>query len=231
MSTIQTNTVPTSLMTTMNGTAATTNSTQAAQNQFLTLLTAQMQNQDPSNPMDNAQITTQLAQLSTVQGITQLNTSVNTLNTNFQASQGLQAANMIGHGVLVPGNTINLSTNTNSSGTSTTAGAFGLNLPQNITGGTVQITNAAGAVVKTISLGALTQGVQPLSWDGTTDSGGTAPVGNYSYSVTASSGTSSVTPTNLEFGMVSSVSSGAQGVTLNLASLGSAAMSSVVQIF
>lgn len=231
MSTIQTNTVPTSLLTTMNGTQTTTNATQDAQNQFLTLLTAQMQNQDPSNPMDNAQITSQLAQLSTVQGISQLNTSVNTLNSNFQAAQSLQAANMIGHGVLVPGNTITLQTSTSSTGASSTAGAYALNLPQNITSGTVSITNAAGAVVKTIQLGSLSQGIQNLSWDGSTDAGGTAPAGNYSYSVTAAAGSSSVTPTSLEFGMVSSVSTGTSGVTLNLANLGSTAMSNVVQIF
>jgi len=234
MSTIQTNanTVPTSLLTTMNGKPAATNSIQDAQNQFMTLLTTQMKNQDPLNPMDNAQVTSQLAQLSTVTGINQVNASINAMNANFQASQSLQAANMIGHGVFVPGNSIALTTTTNSSGVSTTGGAFGLNLPQNITGGTVKITNAAGAVVKTINLGSLPQGVQTLSWDGSTDSGGAAPVGNYSYSVTATSGTASVTPTNLEFGMVSSVSSGSQGVTLNLANnLGSAAMNSVVQIF
>ncbi|MFZ6725475.1 flagellar hook assembly protein FlgD [Undibacterium sp. MH2W] len=231
MSTIQTNTVPTSLMTTMNGTPSTTNSIQSAQNQFMTLLTTQMKNQDPLNPMDNAQVTSQLAQLSTVTGINQVNASINAMNSNFQASQSLQAANMIGHGVLVPGNSVALTTTTNASGVSSTAGVLGLNLPQNITSGKVSITNAAGQVVKTIDLGSMSQGVQTVSWDGSTDAGGAAPAGTYSYSVTAASGASAVTPTKLEFGMVSSVSSGSQGVTLNLANLGAAAMSSVVQIF
>ncbi|MFZ6848443.1 flagellar hook assembly protein FlgD [Undibacterium sp. RuRC25W] len=231
MSTIQTNSVDPTLLTTMNGTKASTNTIQAAQDQFMTLLTTQMKNQDPLNPMDNAQVTSQLAQLSTVTGINQVNASINAMNANFQASQSLQAANMIGHGVLVPGNNIALTTTTNSAGVSATGGAYGLNLPQNISGGTVAITNAAGAVVKTINLGALSQGVQTLSWDGSTDSGGTAPAGTYSYTVKAASGASSVTPTNLEFGMVSSVSTSSQGVTLNLANLGSVAMNTVVQIF
>jgi len=218
-------------MTTMNGTPSTTNSIQSAQNQFMTLLTTQMKNQDPLNPMDNAQVTSQLAQLSTVTGINQVNASINAMNSNFQASQSLQAANMIGHGVLVPGNSVALTTTTNASGVSSTAGVLGLNLPQNITSGKVSITNAAGQVVKTIDLGSMSQGVQTVSWDGSTDAGGAAPAGTYSYSVTAASGASAVTPTKLEFGMVSSVSSGSQGVTLNLANLGAAAMSSVVQIF
>src|SRR5450830_1920890 len=225
MSTIQTNSVDPTLLTTMNGTKASTNTIQAAQDQFMTLLTTQMKNQDPLNPMDNAQVTSQLAQLSTVTGINQVNASINAMNAN------LQAANMIGQGVLVPGNNIALTTTTNSAGVSATGGAYGLNLPQNISGGTVAITNAAGAVVKTINLGALSQGVQTLSWDGSTDSGGTAPAGTYSYTVKAASGASSVTPTNLEFGMVSSVSTSSQGVTLNLANLGSVAMNTVVQIF
>ncbi|MBC3860679.1 flagellar hook assembly protein FlgD [Undibacterium jejuense] len=231
MSTIQTNTVDPSLLATMNGAKAQANSIQTAQNQFMTLLTTQLKNQDPLNPMDNAQVTSQLAQLSTVTGINQVNASINAMNANFQAGQSLQAANMIGHGVLVPGNSIELTKTTNAAGASTTAGAYGLNLPQNISGGTVTITNAAGAVVKTINLGQMSQGVQTLSWDGSTDAGGVAPEGKYSYSVKASSGASAVTPTNLEFGMVSSVSAGAQGVSLNLANLGSVAMNSVVQIF
>ncbi|MFZ6693527.1 flagellar hook assembly protein FlgD [Undibacterium sp. SXout20W] len=231
MSTIQTNSVDPTLLAAMNGTKSSANTIQSAQDQFMKLLTTQLKNQDPLNPMDNAQVTSQLAQLSTVTGINQVNASINAMNANFQASQSLQAANMIGHGVFTPGSNISLTTTTNSAGVNSTAGAFGLNLPQNISGGTVSITNAAGAVVKTINLGSMQQGVQTLSWDGSTDSGGTAPTGTYSYAVKAVSGASPVTPTNLEFGMVSSVSANSQGVTLNLANLGSVAMNSVVQIF
>src|SRR5215467_5754674 len=73
------------------------------QKRFLTLLVTQIQNQDPLNPMDNAQVTTQLAQLSTVSGIGQLNTTMQSLAASFSATQTLQSAALIGHNVMVAG--------------------------------------------------------------------------------------------------------------------------------
>src|SRR5581483_11797495 len=111
--------VSSDLLTAMNGTSSSSstttssssldnNSPDAIQNRFLTLLIAQMKNQDPSNPMDNSQLTTQMAQLSTVSGISQLNNSLSTLMSNLNSSQALSTANMIGHSVLAPGNSIQL---------------------------------------------------------------------------------------------------------------------------
>src|SRR4051812_9579365 len=79
-------------------------SVEADQDKFMTLLVTQLKNQDPMNPLDNAQLTSQLAQLSTVTGINKLNTTLETLKSSYQSSESLQAANMIGHGVLVEGN-------------------------------------------------------------------------------------------------------------------------------
>ena len=226
MSTIQTNTVDPALLATMNGTnnstSSTTSSIQDAQNNFMTLLVTQMQNQDPLNPMDNAQVTSQMAQLSTVTGINQLNASVNALTSSFQTSQNLQAANMIGHTVLAPGNGINLSGG---------KAIYGVSLPMNADTVTVQVTNSSGQVVRTINAGALSQGNNNLSWDGKTDSGATAPDGSYTFSVTASSAGTNVATTSLEFGSVSSVSATSSGVKLNLANLGQVNMSDVIQIF
>src|SRR3990172_3775053 len=73
------------------------------QDRFLKLLVTQMKNQDPLNPMDNAQVTSQMAQLSTVTGIDQLNVTLQALSDSMVPNQTLQAATMIGHGVLVPG--------------------------------------------------------------------------------------------------------------------------------
>ena len=72
-------------------------------NRFLTLLVTQLQNQDPLNPLDNAQVTSQLAQLSTVNGINKLNDTMSGLVASFGASQYLQASNLVGHDVMVPG--------------------------------------------------------------------------------------------------------------------------------
>jgi flagellar basal-body rod modification protein FlgD len=79
-----------------------------AADRFLKLLVAQMQNQDPLNPMDNAQVTSQMAQISTVNGIQQLNTTVEGLSGQFVQMQALQGAALVGHDVVVPGKTLDI---------------------------------------------------------------------------------------------------------------------------
>src|SRR3954447_4241819 len=81
-----------------------TSATEALQDRFLKLLVTQMKNQDPLNPMDNAQVTSQMAQINTVSGIQTLNTTVQSLNTQFVQMQALQGAALVGHDVTVKGN-------------------------------------------------------------------------------------------------------------------------------
>lgn len=76
------------------------------QNNFLTLLVAQLRNQDPTNPLDNAELTTQLAQISTLSGIENLNTTLGSISSQLTTSQNLQATTLVGHGVMIDGNTI-----------------------------------------------------------------------------------------------------------------------------
>ncbi|EDW1388237.1 flagellar hook assembly protein FlgD, partial [Salmonella enterica subsp. enterica] len=76
------------------------------QSSFLTLLVAQLKNQDPTNPLQNNELTTQLAQISTVSGIEKLNTTLGAISGQIDNSQSLQATTLIGHGVMVPGTTI-----------------------------------------------------------------------------------------------------------------------------
>src|SRR3546814_4518302 len=78
------------------------------QDRFLTLLVTQLQNQDPLNPMDNAQVTSQIAQLSTVNGINQLNNTLLALSGQMDVSQSMPDAALIGKDVLVPGTKISL---------------------------------------------------------------------------------------------------------------------------
>src|SRR5690606_7689484 len=80
----------------------------STQDRFLTLLVTQLRNQDPLNPMDNAEVTSQIAQLSTVNGINQLNNTLLALSGQMNVSQSMQAANLIGKAVLVPGDKIRL---------------------------------------------------------------------------------------------------------------------------
>lgn len=76
------------------------------QSSFLTLLVAQLKNQDPTNPMENNELTSQLAQISTVSGIEKLNTTLGSISGQIDNSQSLQASNLIGHGVMIPGTTV-----------------------------------------------------------------------------------------------------------------------------
>ena len=221
MSTVQTNQVSTSLLNTVNGTSTATSSTQEAQDRFMKLLVTQMKNQDPLNPLDNAQVTSQLAQLSTVTGIDKLNTTVESLITNVQSSQALQATNMIGHNVLVSGSTTTLS-----GGSS----LFGIELPASASSVTVTIRDSAGNAVRTMALGAVEAGTYPLQWDGKNDQGVAAADGTYKFEVSAKSAGQAVAATTLSMAQVAGVSNSTQGVQLKLSDATSIGLSDIKQI-
>jgi flagellar basal-body rod modification protein FlgD len=190
----------------------------------MNLLVAQLQNQDPLNPMDNSQMTAQLAQINTVQGIEQLNSTLQTLMGSYATSQTMQAASLVGHGILSAGNTLALA-----SGSS--AGA-GFTLDSAADSATVTITNSAGQVVHTATLSKLSSGINTFAWDGTTDSGTTAPAGNYSFSVKATANGKAVTSSPLKLSIVDGVSGGANsgsGSVLNT-STGTVSWSDVQQV-
>ncbi|HXA46308.1 MAG TPA: flagellar hook capping FlgD N-terminal domain-containing protein, partial [Burkholderiaceae bacterium] len=166
MTAITDNTVPASLLAKINGTSNSSSnpnaSISAAQNQFMTLLVTQMKNQDPLNPMDNSQMTSQLAQLSTVSGINTLNATVQSLLASYQSSQTLQATAMIGQNVLTPGNTMTLANG---------AAPFGINVTSAAGDVRVAIQDGTGKTIDTMDLGAQQVGSVPLAWNGTTSSG------------------------------------------------------------
>ncbi len=222
MSTIQTAAIDPSLQTTMNGNVTSKNAAQEAQDRFMTLLVTQMKNQDPLNPMDNAQVTSQLAQLSTVSGIDKLNSTVSSMNANFLAAQNLQSASMIGHGVVASGNSIALADGKS---------IFGIELPQAADKVAVTIRDAAGVAVKTMSMDAGKAGINMLTWDGVADTGATAVNGNYKFEVSASSAEKVLDAVPLSFGLVSSVTSSTQGAKLSVANIGDIGMADVKQIY
>lgn len=223
MTTVQPNTVSPDLLATMNGPKKTAaNTIEDAQNRFMTLLVTQMRNQDPLNPLDNAQVTSQLAQLSTVTGIDKLNATLEALQASYTASQSLQAANMIGHGVLVPGSSVQLSDG---------KAIFGVDVKESADNVQVTIRNGSGAAVRTIDLGGQQMGTTlPLAWDGKTNSGATAPDGAYTFEVTAVRDGKAVASAGLSFGEVASVTTGAQGVTLNVPGVGTVKLGDIRQI-
>ena len=123
------------------GFAAKTSTAAETQDRFLKLLVTQMKNQDPLNPMDNAQVTSQMAQLSTVTGIDKLNATLQALSDSMTSNQSLQAASMIGHGVLVDGKDVDLSDG---------AGYGGFELAQPVDRARVSVYDKAGGLGRRI---------------------------------------------------------------------------------
>lgn len=176
--------------TTTNTTSNTKNSVtdpNEAQNRFLKLLVAQLNNQDPMNPMDNAEMTSQMAQINTVTGIQQLNQTMQSMAGQFTAMQMLQGTSMIGRTVLTEGNTLGTAAN----GTHTAA----FDLEGSAANVKIQITTATGELVDTIDLGAGAAGRNYFTWDSTDKYSGDKS--QLRYSVQATNGASAVASTPL----------------------------------
>lgn len=207
-------------------------SVEADQDKFMTLLVTQMKNQDPLNPLDNAQVTSQLAQLSTVTGVNKLNATLESLKASYQSSEALQAANLIGHGVLVPGTNVQLTDG---------KGIMGIDLASAADRVQVEITDPrSGKVVQTIDMGAQQPGTVPIAWDGVPDSSQVGadgkPVtlrnGTYLIKVVAERNGETLTDAKtLSFDSVGSVTTSAKdGVKLNLPNLGVVSLADIKQI-
>jgi flagellar basal-body rod modification protein FlgD len=192
---------------------------------FLTLMLAQLKNQDPTSPVDSNEFLSQLASLSEVQGITQLNTSFASLSNSLVSSQALQASSLLGHQALVASST----------GTLSTAGATlsgAVSVPQTSSQVTLNITNSSGVLVQSINLGAQPAGLANYSWNGQMSNGSQAPAGAYTLNAQVAGVSGGTAITTLVNGTVDSVTMGAgtTGLTLNIAGLGSVPFSSVQQI-
>jgi flagellar basal-body rod modification protein FlgD len=226
MTTVQNSASIASLQAAMNGTSsttsATTDSVSETEDRFMKLLVAQMKNQDPLNPLDNAQVTSQLAQLSTVSGINKLNATLEAFQASQQVNQTYQAANMIGHGVFVAGSGVTLASSQAILGADLASGSDAVK---------VTILDSVGKTVHTMNLGAQKAGILSLAWDGKTDSGTTAADGQYSFTVAATSAGQKIDATALAFGQVASVTTGTSGVKLNVPSIGAVGMTDIHQIF
>jgi len=209
--------ISTDALNAINGTGTTTTATKndaGAADRFLKLLVTQMQNQDPLNPMDNAQITSQMAQISTVNGIETLNTTVQGLNTSLQQSQALQGAALVGHNVTVEGNTLAIANGT---------GIGGFELAGPADNVKVEILDTSGKVVDTLQLGAATTGTNSFSWD----AGDLPDATAYKFRVTAKSGAATVTSTPLMLDYVGAVSMNGSTLNLELARSGTVPYSDV----
>ena len=205
-----------------SNTSGTGNNAQDLQNQFLTMLVTQLKNQDPTNPMDNSQLTTQLAQINTLSGIEKLNTTLGSISGQISTSQSLQSSTLIGHGVMVNGGQVLVG-----NGTTT---PFGVELASASTGTSATIKDASGTVIDTVDLGALSAGVHTFSWDGKLTDGSVAPDGKYSVAIAASNGNTQLVAQPLNYAYVNGVSTANNTTKLDLGIMGSATLDDVRQI-
>ena len=179
----------------LGSTAAAKNTGAESQDRFLKLLVAQLNNQDPMNPMDNAQMTTQMAQINTVTGIEQVNQSIKDLASQMSAMQNMSAAQMIGRDVLVEGNELTLDGAGNARGTFDLSGSA-----ETVK---VEVLSAGGQLLDTQSLGPRTAGQHDFGFTSTS-----LPEGAR-FRISASQSGAAVAATELSVGRVVSVSADA----------------------
>jgi flagellar basal-body rod modification protein FlgD len=170
---------------------------------FLQLMTTQLQNQDPFNPVDDTQMIAQMAQFSSVEGISEMNTTLSSIASKLGATSTSDAMSYVGKTVLTPGNEALARTSGGIAGAVQLAG--------DASDVTVQISDQNGNVLKNIDLGAQSQGTVSYDWDGTTDAGAAAPGGPYKVSVSANQNGLSVGSQSLVWAPVESVSMPSSG--------------------
>jgi flagellar basal-body rod modification protein FlgD len=190
---------------------------EASQDRFLKLLVAQLNNQDPMNPMDNAQMTSQLAQINTVSGIQTLNDTMTSMASQIAALQSLQGSTTIGHEVLTEGSTVSVTDG---------VGKGSFDLSGNADTVKVEVRNAGGTLLGTVNMGALESGRQSFTWDASQY----ANAGELSFKVVATNGSTAVTSTALERNKVVSVSNDNNVLNLQLQNGESVAYSAVKAI-
>ena len=188
-----------------------------SQDRFLKLLVTQLKNQDPLSPMDNAQLTSQIAQINTVTGIATLNTSVQGLSSQFLQMQTLQGAALVGKDVIVPGNKLDIAAG---------AGQGGFELASAADAVKVEVMSPAGRVLDTLNLGAQSSGMHSFDWV----SGSYDNTGNLTFRVTATSGSTALGSTALMRDKVNAVSTSGDALMLELERAGRVAYSTVKAI-
>ena len=202
------------------------------QEDFVKLMTTQMNHQDPFKPMEDGQFLSQMAQFSAVSGLKDIKDSFLSLSESLKSSQALQASSMVGREVLVPGSNLQL----------TQAGIKGsVDLPVSTSNLKVTVQNKVGEVVHTIDLGDKQAGLVKFNWDGkreipakgdmpaTTEQ---VPFGEYTVKAEYEVDGELQAVNTMVTDKVESVSLGqqGQGITLNLANSGATAMSKVKEI-
>lgn len=149
----------------------TTGQNDLKQEDFLSLLTKQLAQQDPFKPVSNDQMIAQMASFATVDGIGKMNNQFESLNSSMTSNQALQASSLVGRDVLVPGAAGMKPDNAGMSAM--------VKVPQALDNLFVRIENAQGQLVRTLDVGAKPAGDAKVEWDGLDENGNPLPGGKY----------------------------------------------------
>jgi flagellar basal-body rod modification protein FlgD len=188
-------------------------------NEFLKLLVAQLNNQNPLKPQGNGEFIAQLAQFSSLEGIQQLNSSVSSMMSSFQSSQALQASSLVGRKVIVPSEKAVVDTSESFKASTV--------LPVSSSNVYVNVYDNSGSLVTRINLGEQAAGNVSFIWDGKDSSGNVAPPGTYKFEAQATYGSETKGLYTMLPANVDSVTLGGKELMLNLAGLGNVPLSQV----
>lgn len=195
---------------TQTGTSTLTGtSTTELQTNFLKMLTVQLQNQDPMNPMESAEMTSQLAQLNMVDGINTMNKTMTSLLSMMQAADFVNYSTTVGRSALVSGNEMIFD--------GQHPVTFALQFPESVPKSNLQITDASGNIVKTMDLGAVKTDLMNMFWDGLDKEGQALPPGKYRIVAKGTDGTRDVAPSTFVSSMVAAVGRSGNDINLTLA--------------
>lgn len=196
-----------------------------SQEDFFSLLTEQLSNQDPTKPVDNDQMVAQMTSFTMAEGISQLNEQFTTFANSMTSNQALQASSLIGTDVLVTGNIGYMSEEGQ--------GISGVVVNEQTTQEMeITITNEVGEIVRTINAGTQPAGNVSFNWDGTDQDGNPLPPGNYVVSAEGKvNGETQAIPTAINRHVDSvSLAASNQGIILNLDGDVSILLDDVIQI-
>ena len=168
---------PIGMTTPISGQTSAPDKSALGKDEFLRMLVAQLQHQDPLSPMESTEFTSQLAQFSSLEQLTDVNDNLKYLQLYQASLNNAQAVNFIGKTVKASGDSISV--------TGGVAGKIQFNLAGNAGEANVYVYDSAGNPVKTIECGALSAGGQSIEWDGTNDDGYGVSDGKYSFDVVA----------------------------------------------
>jgi len=209
--------------------AANAKNAELNQDDFLTLMITQLKHQDPFKPMDPSQYVGQLAQFSSVAGLSDMNKNITALTNSLRGNQVLDGAALIGRTVIADGNQIYRFVPDAPAEAIPTQGA--VEVPAGASSVQLLVRDSAGTLVKSLALDARS-GLRGFTWDGSTDAGGTAPSGAYEIEVIARVGNENVSLNTSVAAQVSSVAldPATGALTLDTDTLGEIPMSEVERV-